>query len=303
LPTSPLSDVHVVTLDLSAETNARRQVRLLKVGLLYADRVTVATPMGYLEDDDPADRNFEQFQTAIFTDVVSLNYLNRSDALLDPARGSLFEHASDRGMAEGIRRLFADPSAYPLLTDPRRVLRRLLADEAVPDASFLGARHIRLAGELIADLEAFPNADIDVVLDVRDRLERPLASFRSAVSEFSGELKEMPGTPAFAAEVRALFLRRVQPEINALHESIHSMGAREALMRGLPPAAGGVVGLTMAVAFQMPDLVNIAGAALAGALLTLVGTELKHHADERKLRDRNRLFWLYEADTALRGAS
>lgn len=191
---------------------------------------------------------------------------------------------------------------YPLFDDATgAVLQRMIAGEAHADPEWTQARHIGLASELVLHLEAFPRASMDVILDVRGQLQKPLRRFRAAVAEFAHQLEYVPVDKTFRVEVRALYVRVLEPELHDIRESIENLGVRPTLLRGAAPVSGAAVALGIGARLGMPDLA-LMGLMAAGAGAT-VAAEVKHGIDEDRARRKNRCFWLYEADRRLRRAT
>jgi hypothetical protein len=365
-----LDEIHVTVcaVGVGEEFHLRREVELVKSALLYADRVTLASPKvalidtlaetapGTAEDaetfrasglaETPGwqaalyhhDRQLdgakleahEQALVDRFADQLKWVRDRRraraeavyaetgADELLLAAKQGLltidvlgenerpstdhFRHVLDR-LEELLEDVVSPTSeTYPLFDDATgAVLQRMMEGDALIDPDWTHARHAGLASELVLDLEAFPHASMDVILDVRGQLQKPLRRFRSAVAEFARQLEEVPVDKAFRNEVRGLYVRLVEPELLDLRESIESLYLRPTLLRGAAPATGTTIALGIGAAFGVPDL------ALVGTLAAGFGgsaaAEVKHEIDEARARRRNRCFWLYKADRLMRRAA
>ena len=73
------------------------------------------------------------------------------------------------------------------------LVSKMIADGLITDASSVRGNQVGAAGQLIGQLEAFPDAEMDIVLDVRERLTRPLIRFRAALAQASTEIESRPG--------------------------------------------------------------------------------------------------------------
>ena len=84
----------------------------------------------------------------------------------------------------------ASAQTFPLFDDDAGNMLRLMVKEGiVTDPHAARAAEAGIAGRLIGGLEAFLNADMDVILDVRARLQAPLVRFRSALAQASTEFR------------------------------------------------------------------------------------------------------------------
>jgi hypothetical protein len=107
---------------------------------------------------------------------------------------------ADRALADGTHlRDLLDPGKIPVAA--RMPSRAGTADEN----AWFGA----VATALIGQLDAFPDADMDVILDVRERLEGPRTHFRAAIAEVAATLSSVkPSERDVAGVVKDLRLRR-----------------------------------------------------------------------------------------------
>ena len=80
-------------------------------------------------------------------------------------------------------------------------------------------REAALATKLIAHLEAFPTAPMDVIPDVRARLKPQLARFRSVVAELANEMDLDPDGGADES-LRRIYRRHVTPALQELDDGL-----------------------------------------------------------------------------------
>jgi hypothetical protein len=178
---------------------------------------------------------------------------------------------------------FFDRSAHELVSPSG-------AAGAPADASL---RYAALATTMVSSLEAFPNATMDVVLDVRKQLKGPLKRFRAAVISMTEEVTASPLTPeSFRRESYALWHKEVAPALQELDELASDLKVRATLRRGLPGGVAGAISVAAAAAVGAPDLAPLALAPLAPGALE----ELKLRADQRKARKKNNFFFLWDAN-------
>ena len=168
------------------------------------------------------------------------------------------------------------------------------ASGATP-ADMTNTKEIALAMRfVVGEVEAFPDASMDAVLDVRERLKDPLTRFRAAMSTAAGELDSSGFDERFEREAQALYRRDVAPALLELREGLHELGVRETLRRGSAHGTGALtLGAAGIVAFS--QLV----AAAAGLAGLGVKDEWQHRASVRRTRRENNFFFLWQADQLL----
>jgi hypothetical protein len=193
-------------------------------------------------------------------------------------------------MTESVR---PTATTYPLFENSAGgLLRSIIAEAETGSNVFDRANQVGVARNLIGGLDAFPNASMDVVLDVRERIKDSLVRFRSAVAEAAAV------DPGFDRAVEDIRLRVVAPALLELEEDLRSLDARTTLLRGW--AAGGsgaVLAFIAAAAAGASDYAQLGAAGIA-ASVPVVNELLRRHDAEQALR-RNGFFFLYEADREL----
>lgn len=150
---------------------------------------------------------------------------------------------------------------------------------------------------LIATLDSFPMASMDVVLDVRERLRPAATRFRAAMVKAAGELDESHPAEDLAVLVEDLRLREVAPAMAEIEESLHELGARDALLRGWPTVAAGTLGVAAAAAMKAPELAQYVPVA-AGLSVAFTGEIAKRRETFRGI-ERRPLFLLHAAERYL----
>jgi hypothetical protein len=189
--------------------------------------------------------------------------------------------------------------SHPLFDDSSGDLLRAMVNEGrIDDVALEGAREIAVANTLIASLDAFPHASMDVILDVRERLADALMRFRVAVDAMSRETGDIPSGPGFEAEVRRLYRIRVEPALLEIRELLTEMDALPSLARAasagvLPGALAFVAGASLGGA-DWAALASLGGAAAAAG----AGEYLKRRAVHASVR-KNECYFLYAADIML----
>ena len=172
----------------------------------------------------------------------------------------------------------------------------------VGESAWLGA----IATALIGQLDAFPDADMDVILDVRERLKGPRTHFRGAIAELAVALSSVnPSERDVAGVVRDQRLRVVDPALQAIQEELNALGARRTLLRlasDRVTLTTGATQLAMAAGAPTFGLGRVLSAAALGAFGAAAAKEAELRATV--MQDlRARPYWLlHEADQALRDA-
>jgi hypothetical protein len=243
-----------------------RDRRAMKAALLYADRVEFqaltwvlwgpwdmvefhrASQSWFLRQlkamlkgepppdiDPPTDRADEaalalsELAKALLSGHVTPPLLSKEhgEALLEKAEAGSSVSMGDIliGLIESWEQRLSDPSVVPLVGGPDSFVR-------MPGSSAGATLEGSIATGLLGELEAFPDASIDVILDVRERLAASRSYFRAAVIEFARELAaaEQDHEPSQAL-IRDLRVRKIDPAVQAIREDLEALGARRTLAR------------------------------------------------------------------------
>ena len=207
---------------------------------------------------------------------------------------------------QGLLRSSVSPSAsaHPMYDDAAGdLLKAMLHEKDAQDPFFDLANEVGVARDLIDTIEAFPNAPMDVILDVRERLREPLVRFRAAVASASAEIGEEESVLGehFHARVAEVYRRIVAPELLAIREGLHELRALPTLRRtavsAAAPVAKGAASTGLALLTGRMDAVDLTViAAAAGATGKAAADEWSFRAEAARARKENRFFWLYEAE-------
>ena len=194
---------------------------------------------------------------------------------------------------------------FPLFDDGAgNMLRAMVEEGKLADAHKPRAVEAGIAGRLIGGLEAFPHAEMDVILDVRERLRDPLVRFRAALGRASTEFASAAWDEGFAREVDDLYRREVAPALLEINDGLNELGVRPTLLRltsskealiataaTLGLAAAGGVGHS-----ELPQLLYSAPG--AGAIAVSVG-EARQRRKIRGEAQQNAFYFLYQANRNL----
>ena len=238
-----------------------------------------------------------ELATAIAAGVVDVDLLGFDEMTAEDDLDIILEHLV--GLME--RTVASSSTSHPLFDGSASgLLRTMLNDGDVNDATLAPAREIGLATALIANLEAFPQASMDVVLDVRSRLHEPLVRFRVAVEAMSRETREAPASLGFESEVRRLYRVNVEPALLEISELMDEMRVRPALARaaatGLPPA---LISFLIGAGLGAPDWIKLGS--LGGVAIGTAAAEYTKRRDLTHSAKSNEVFFLYAANAALLG--
>jgi hypothetical protein len=308
--------------------------RLLKSALLYADfvdvrRVTYATMAvygfrrafmalgGQLEDLAEGARR-EQTSELFYVLTELAGYPNIIEPPAETA-ASAREALHELQSAAAVGALFVpgpdhsegdadwwkpmrDPSQIPVLQRPPQHVSIRPQQSPVTHPRLDEAL---IATRLLGQLEAFPDASMDVLLDVRNRLEGPRVHFRAAMSRAANALAQMSITDENVdASIAQLRVETVDPALIEIREALHELGVRRTLLRlAKDKFALTSVGATVTMAAGASGAAGvrqILQGLIAAPLLAAGAEEAEHRAtvhDEL----RSRPYWLlHEADQATR---
>ena len=156
------------------------------------------------------------------------------------------------------------------------------------------SKHGGLASELLRHLPSFESAPMDVVLDIRKELNKPLRNFRRAVADYSAEIAVESWTPEFADEAERIFEERVKDAVDEIDEETKSNNSVRAFLTraGVTIAAG-----TFQAFVADPGSLPVIAALLWGAG-SIPGAEIRRRMKESATRN-NQLYFYYGASQAL----
>ena len=197
-----------------------------------------------------------------------------------------------------------DGNTHPLFDDQAGTVARTLTEEgaALPEDRLLAGKKSALAADLIGRLPTFEAAPVGQVLEVRRELERPLVSFRGAVSGFAEEIRGAGWDPGFPAEAEHVFVKRVEPAVVEIEEAIESNADLRVLASKLfrPKEIGRGLGVGIASLSVVPDVVSL----LLGVGVTAGSTireTYKEHVAYKEALEANQMFFYHRAGERLGG--
>jgi hypothetical protein len=200
----------------------------------------------------------------------------------------------------------ADPSTYPMFDQQVSGLLRAAVDEGKfsPTASGTSrSKQVTAAADFLGRLPNFSAATLDEILDIRTDLSAPLVRFRAAMVTVTAEIDASAIDPDFPGQVNDAWVETVAPAVAELKEMVgENRYLRElcntasdkasALVAGA--AAGGLVGVGLAEATDLPLMLGGLSAA-AGTLLSTLWQQKLGSDDIRK----HQFFLLHETERRL----
>jgi hypothetical protein len=139
---------------------------------------------------------------------------------------------------------------------------------------------------LLGNLEGFPDADMDVILDVRDRISGSRLAFRAALYEAAKDLAD-PGVAAdqsgIESAIRDLRITKIDPALDEIRENLESLDGRRWLLRAVGNSAltSAVALLAIVVATTFGGPLLGASAGLVAALTSAAGSEAEYRQEQR----------------------
>jgi hypothetical protein len=206
-----------------------------------------------------------------------------------------FDHAVEQALeilTDAARR------EHPLFTRGTRLsLRDVTERGGLGGADFTRANRVELAARLVASIPAFPDATVDELVDLRERVAPHLHRFRAAIADFEDELNADVIDEEFSAAVDDIRQRQVEPALEELRESLRETAASQALVRAVPTFATSTLALGAALAVGTYELAGVA--AVAAGASTAAAREILERRKQENERKKQRLFLLFDAERML----
>jgi hypothetical protein len=243
-----------------------------------------------------------ELQRAMEAGVLGIHMLD-----LDQAKPDEFSSRVTEGLVKVLAQsVSATARTFPLFDDGAGgLVKSMIAEGLITDARAARSNEVGTAGQLIGQLEAFPDAAMDVVLDVRERLRQPLIRFRAALTRISREI-ESPAwdAEAFTREVDDLYRQHVAPALADLEDAIHELGALSTLRRVASDSkalvSSSALLLSAAVGVGLAHLPHaVFGGGAAASIVAAGASEAERRSQARQERESNEFYFLYEADRQL----
>jgi hypothetical protein len=213
------------------------------------------------------------------------------------AKGRDLKAGSDKiWVAEFVKNLsrsVSDDSTYPLLDNA-------VGNQITPGMTGMDkGKQTQLARYLLERLPLFEKASVNEILDIRRELDKPLTRFRSAIVDFSEDIKSTPWGRDFPPEAEKIYVRDVKPAMLDMEEAVQSNKFLANLIRKLAERpivlpAGSLLSIAVSQLSSLPkELVTGLGISLASAPLIYEAYE----EWSRRNRDieQNKLYFYYGA--------
>lgn len=190
---------------------------------------------------------------------------------------------------------------YPLLDDTTGDLVRQAIKErkiVLPsDAHGSRAQNASLVAQLFESLPLFDAASIDEIIDIRKELDRYLVRFRSAIMEYSAQIKGLPWEAGFETELQDLYDRLIRPALMNLEETFSSANAVSDFLKNVsttPTVLSGVMGALIGLNTGFPALLGLS----AGITATVVQTFVERK-EQVRAAEQNGLYFYYSTTKRL----
>ena len=192
----------------------------------------------------------------------------------------------------------ASSTTYPLLDEDTAGLLTAMVREGhapMPDPAHLAQPAI--ATRWIGDMAAYPAADMQAVLELRQSLHDPLVRYRQAVIQVTDAFRQGPTDDVFAREAADAYRKNVTPELLHLEElakekTIRSLLTHTAVSDTPAKLVGAAMGLVGADAADMPKLLG--GAIGVGVQATAAA--VSRHRELSAQQRQSAYFYLFELE-------
>lgn len=152
-----------------------------------------------------------------------------------------------------------------------------------------------LLSGVLGGLPAFPDADWDVIVDVRERLGASRVNFRAAIATAAEELKDCEDSDQLTDACASLRRRVVAPALGEIEAELEELGAVPTLLRMTQeaPTVGAIV-TNLALVAGNPAGLGLSAAAHVVASAPVIASAVREAAHRRQARRElaARPFWL-----------
>ena len=201
---------------------------------------------------------------------------------------------------EQVFKSVSDGSTYPLFDEETASLvrTRIQIDKfPLPEFGLDRGRQAGLIKRLFEYLPTFEDATIDEILDIRKELDKPLTRFRSAIINFSQDIKSTAWDKDFMPEADKIYLRDVKPALLDIEESVKSNKFLTTLIRKVAekPAvlpAGSLFSIAISQFSSLPkELAASLGVGIASA--SIIYEAYDEWAKKKQATEQNLLYFYY----------
>jgi hypothetical protein len=283
-------------------------LRLVKAALLYADAAEVDMLSLAAEVASGEAWPWSSDEDLQY-DLIEASFAHRTPRHPPPSRkqsepADLSSQTAELRLASQSGALLLHPQRSGYLLVPVSPAGRWAVPPRTTEPSALWEGHLAIG--LLGELEAFPDATMDVILDVRERLTASRVHFRAALATVARELCDAEATAAEIDKSLSDLRRRViDPALDEIRVELTSLGVRRTLMRlASDRVSMATAGATLTLAAGAGGgLGAMRAAASAAASAPVAAAVAKEMSFREELRSElvTRPYWLlHEAARALR---
>lgn len=284
----------------------------LKAALLYADELVYELTPWYRRESVISYRAKDFYESAeagrlpYVNEITSLSEYKRLRKFFGSPEGPLLEVLPAESGAHDT--LFVPDGYTPMLGEPRPKWILPLSESERADQG-VGRRRrssrgadvaeLALAGRLLSELPAFPDADLADIVDVRERLHDSRAGFRAAMVAAGRDLADT-SEQDFPAAVEAYRRERIDPAALAIREELEQLRAVPTLIRAVSDRWGVPTVASLAIATAMLDVQSAAAAGGSAAGVALAAREISARRQVRRAVRQQPFWYLDEVDRELK---
>lgn len=200
-----------------------------------------------------------------------------------------------------------DGSTYPLFDEETASLVRTrieMTNSSLPEINLERGKQAGLIKHLFEYLPTFEEATIDEILDIRKELDKPLTRFRSAIINFSQDVKSEVWDETFLPEADKIYYRDIRPAMLDIDESIKSNKFLTTLARKVAekPAilpTGSLFSIAISQFSSLPkELAASLGVGIASA--SIIYEAYEEWAKKKQATEQNLLYFYYGVNKRLK---
>jgi hypothetical protein len=240
--------------DLSVE----KEIRLAKLGLLYADEVSLCSPnmtillmmtrLAHLNEKEKIEFT-RSILPSLHSEIVQLNKIENIfkeyDNTLSRQAENLFltsglheaaefiksgqiklnivdmsgEQAAQNIFNE-IKKILNEPSTYPIFDHDIENLTNAYIRENQPEIDLSNSKEMVFSKELIFNLPNMEDISFDNILKLKSELELELSKFKGLIYDYSTEINNLPFSPENKILINKKFEREIKPQLLELQKQI-----------------------------------------------------------------------------------
>lgn len=244
--------------------------------------------------------NFYEYQKALNLNMVKLNDL-RLYNVDDIYNGKIIDN-----QVEDLFKNLENNEKYPLYDEEMIDIVKKAIDEEkinIKDSSIKNFKNINFTEDLIYRLPTFEYAKIDEIIDIRKELNKYINNFRGAMITYSEKIESEVWDYDFRQDAYNLFLKEVNPNIQAIDEEVKSNNALWSMIEAvcgnkLGMASVGSLGI---MATPLAEYCNLYGMIALGSLGIALNL-YKGYNDYKEKKgkiEQNKLFFYYKVGKKL----